>query len=772
MAKLSTLDLTNCDREPIHIPGSIQPHGMLLVIDPVSSVVLQTAGDLAHMAVEHAEAVLGRSLDDVLGPEVAALITRVGQTPEPRFLGSFRPQGACSALLDLTVHSSGELLVLELEPSAPHTQSAAEALAEVRRCVAELDAASDVNSLVNVAAHEARRLTGFDRVMIYRFLEDGAGSVVAEAKIDALTSWLNHHYPESDIPKQARALYLRNAIRVIPDAAYTPAPLCPPANPKTGRPLDMSDCALRSVSPVHLQYLRNMGVAASMSVSIIVDGALWGLVAFHHQAPKLVPYETREFCKHVGQILSQQIKVREDGEHHQETLRLGTAREKLLERVAQEPSLDQALLSHLKDVKRAVPADGAAVVVGTQVVRTGHAPREEQVRDLGRWLLTSCPAPVYETSRLPREHSPAEAYATEASGLLASVVSREMPILLLWFRAERVQTINWAGNPHKPVDATSTGQLTPRQSFEIWKETVRHQSRPWSAAEVDASRRLGRALFDVGQQQTLTSLNVQLRRTLSEKEALLAKRMAELAHMNRQATVGHLSASITHELNQPLGAILNNVEAAVMLVDQRFPDGRELKAILGDIKRDDQRASEVIKRLGHLLTQGTVDAQEVDVNEVVREVFDILSALAAARDVKLGGKLAQQRLRVKGDRVQLEQVILNLVVNGIEAIAGARNGIREIDCRSWASDGQALVSIRDSGPGIPSDHLEQLFEPFFTTKGDGMGMGLCIARTIIEAHGGKISAESVPAAPSFTSASLWPRRNGRDLHAGHRTYRR
>ena len=237
------------------------------------------------------------------------------------------------------------------------------------------------------------------------------------------------------------------------------------------------------------------------------------------------------------------------------------------------------------------------------------------------------------------------------------------------------------------------------------------------------------------------------RRRAAEVDA--RQRMAELAHMNRQATVGHLSASIAHELNQPLGAILNNVEAAAMLIDGRFPEARELKAILGDIKRDDQRASEVIKRLRHLLTQGTVDAQEVDVNEVVREVFDILSALAAARDVKLGAKLAQQRLRVRGDRVQLEQVILNLVVNGIEAIAGAPNRIREIDCRSWASDGQALISIRDSGPGIPTDHLERLFEPFFTTKGDGMGMGLCIARTIIEAHGGKISAESRPSGADF-----------------------
>jgi signal transduction histidine kinase len=237
------------------------------------------------------------------------------------------------------------------------------------------------------------------------------------------------------------------------------------------------------------------------------------------------------------------------------------------------------------------------------------------------------------------------------------------------------------------------------------------------------------------------------RRRAAELDA--RQRMAELAHMNRQATVGQLSASIAHELNQPLGAILNNVEAGVMLVDALAPNGRELKAILQDIKRDDQRASEVIKRLRHLLTRGTIVPQDVDVNEVVREVFDILSALAAARDIKLDGKLAHQRLSVRGDRVQLEQVILNLVVNGIEAIACTPNGAREIDCTSWASDGQALVSIRDSGPGISSDNLQRLFEPFFTTKGDGMGMGLCIARTIIEAHGGKISAETRPSGAVF-----------------------
>ena len=218
--------------------------------------------------------------------------------------------------------------------------------------------------------------------------------------------------------------------------------------------------------------------------------------------------------------------------------------------------------------------------------------------------------------------------------------------------------------------------------------------------------------------------------------------MAELAHMNRQATAGQLSASIAHELNQPLGAILNNVEAAALMIKSPSPNLKEIETILDDIRRDDLRAAEVIKRLRRLLMRGGFDPQEVDLNEVVREVLQIVSAQAAARDVRLRSKLAEQRLRVNGDRVQLQQVILNLIVNGIEAIAETPNGVREITCSSWASDGKVYISIRDTGPGITSDRLDSLFEPFFTTKQDGMGMGLCIAHAIIEAHGGKLWAES------------------------------
>ena len=230
------------------------------------------------------------------------------------------------------------------------------------------------------------------------------------------------------------------------------------------------------------------------------------------------------------------------------------------------------------------------------------------------------------------------------------------------------------------------------------------------------------------------------RRRTAESEA--RARMAQLAHMNRRTTVGQLTASIAHELNQPLGAILNNAEAAAMLIDAPSLNREELRAILADIKRDDRRASEVIKRLRRLLARGAAERRVLDLNEVVREVFTILTPQAGALDVTLVSRLESGPLWVEGDSVQLEQVILNLVINGVEALAAAPNGVREVSCRSWEADGRALVSIRDSGAGIEPEQRERLFEPFSTTKTSGMGMGLYIARTIIEAHGGTITAES------------------------------
>jgi light-regulated signal transduction histidine kinase (bacteriophytochrome) len=516
---VQSIDLTDCDREPIHIPGAVQPHGVLLVVDPASEEVLQAAGDTEDI-LGHAPPPLGWRVSEALGLSLKAFVraASVELRAEPVYVGSVRPPSVRSEV-DVVAHRRDGVVVLELERAPAARLSAAHLLGEMQAIGAALEAAPDLPRTCQAATRELRRLTGFDRVMVYRFLEDGSGCVLAEDRAAELPPFLNHHYPASDIPRQARELYLRNLVRVIPDVNYMPSPLEPPACPATGRPLDMSDCTLRSVSPVHIQYLKNMGVGASMSVSIVRDGVLWGLLAGHHRTPIPVPYELRQVCKRVGQILSQQIAAREEAEAHTQAWRLADARDELLVTLARtEGPIEGALAEHAPELLAIVPSDGVAVCRGGQVTGAGHRPSDDEVRRLADWLLRDGGAPdPFATDRLSEYHAPA--YRALASGLLATAVSREEPLVVLWFRAERAQVIEWAGNPHKP--------------FELWRETVHGRSRPWTVAEVDAARRFRDAASELGRQRRLEQLNRRLRQALADKEALIAQKdllMREVHH--------------------------------------------------------------------------------------------------------------------------------------------------------------------------------------------------------------------------------------------------
>jgi light-regulated signal transduction histidine kinase (bacteriophytochrome) len=512
-------DLIACDGEPIHIPGSIQPHGLLLVADATGRIV-QVAGDV--------EGLLGTSqrgtLSDLIG---AGLAARAGAGPT--FLGKLT--AASGERLDVTAHRTGEHILVELEPAAIEPLPAAVILADLDAAAATFLRTDSLQTLCDAAAVEFRKLTGFDRVMIYRFLEDESGRVLAEDRRTNLNSFLNHHFPASDIPRQARALYVRNHVRVIPDVAYLPAPLRPQVPELVS--LDLSDSALRSVSPIHIQYLQNMGVAASASVSIVTDGVLWGLVACHHETPRHLSYDIRAACRALAGGLARQIKAKEEAEGYRERIRLRSFEDDIVQLLSREGSLDDSLSNHLDEVGRMLRSDGVAVLRGQELVRGGATPDEGAIRALAALVLRRPADSTFHTDRLSEIHPEAEPYQATASGLLSIVLSAEEPWVLLWFRAEQIEVVEWAGNPHKQA-AGPKGVLTPRASFAAWRETVRGRSRRWTLPEIEAAGRLRSAVREVQQTRRVRELNRRLSDTLRDKDQLIEQKQFLIGEVNHR----------------------------------------------------------------------------------------------------------------------------------------------------------------------------------------------------------------------------------------------
>ncbi|WP_349367415.1 HWE histidine kinase domain-containing protein [Salinarimonas sp.] len=491
-------DLTNCDREPIHVPGSVQPHGLLLALDPPTLAVAQAGGDGPGLVGFENAALLGRRLDEILGAgaaaQVLAHLAEAADTSRPAL--ALHAAGVGGAPLDLAVHRSRGVPIVEIEPRGETT---ADPLTVVQGVVGRLQDTPTIDAFLGALAREVRAVTGYARVMIYRFAPDDSGEVVAEERKETLEPYLGLHYPATDIPKQARALYLRSWIRVIADARYAPAPLEPTLHPGTGEPLDMSFALLRSVSPLHLEYLANMGVAASMSLSLVVDGRLWGLVACHHDAPKRLAQGQRAACELLAQMISLQLGEKLARAESGERLRASAVHARLVEALSREKDLAAALVRGAPTLLDYVAADGAALCVGGRVFTLGRTPPQPAIEALCRWLGETLPDGVFSTDRLPALYPPAGAFAETASGILALSVSRTPRDYVLWFRPEIVRTVTWAGDPSKPVQVSSDGErrLSPRTSFAAWAETVRGCARPWSSDEIEAAQTLRASILEV-----------------------------------------------------------------------------------------------------------------------------------------------------------------------------------------------------------------------------------------------------------------------------------
>lgn len=714
------MDIRTCDSEPIHVPGSIQPHGLLLAVRAPDYRIVHAAGRIEAL-VGYAGNPVGYTLDAVLGTTTISLLgsADLKGAREPIYVGSY--QASPDALrLDILVHERDGLQIVELEPALADRPTASRLFALMRAAANHIRAADTLEAAAAEAAAEVRAVTGFDRVMIYQFLADGSGRVIGEARHQDAGSFFNHRFPAGDIPRQARELYRRNIIRVIPDATYQPLPLT--SNEATT--LDMSDCSLRSVSPIHLQYLANMGVTGSMSVTLLHDGELWGLIACHHRSPLLVPYETREACKHVATEFERQIDTRRQREDLKRQIDMTLELERLGVDLSAEGDLAASLEARLETLRRLLKADFLAFRHQDRVTTAGQDPLGVPPSFLFEALAVQARGDFLAIDDLVLI-DPDNQWRSDREGALLFVPIEDLDhASLIWLRHPFDEVVEWAGNPDKPMEIdVARQQLTPRKSFEIWRETKRSLPLPWSPPDRDAARRLSAVLDRISRQQRVALLQ------------------AELIHVSRLSAMGAMASALAHELNQPLTAIVNYSSGVRRLLSS-CREGAQNDALeyLDELGSTALHAGEIVKRLRSMVAKTVSARRTADLNKLVRDAIAIALPDAALRRIEVRVKIPENARYVSVDDVQIEQVLTNLARNAADAMEILR------DCRLTISaeptcGGLVEVSVADTGAGVPPAVRNKLFVPFNTTKADGMGLGLSICRTIIENHGGRIWAD-------------------------------
>jgi light-regulated signal transduction histidine kinase (bacteriophytochrome) len=598
--------------------------------------------------------------------------------------------------------------------------------------------ATDLHELYQNIVKEVRKITGFDRVMVYLFDSEGAGTVIAEDKLESLNPYLGLHYPSSDIPQQAKQLYTLNLLRLIPDINYQPVELIPALNPVTSKPLDLSLSVLRSVSPIHIKYLKNMGVTASMSISLIREKKLWGLIACHHSSPKYLTYDVRTSCEFLGQIMSLELAAKEENEDLEYKIKLKSIQAKFIESIPQEENLVAALCKDKSNLLDLVNAQGVAVCVDGHWTIIGKTPQEADIKDLIEWVETKIDNNLFYTDTLPKIYPVAEKYKDIASGLLALSISNIQKNCILWFRPEVIQTVNWGGNPNKPVEVEQDGslRLSPRQSFELWQEMVRSKSLPWKECEIDVALELRSAIVGIVLRKAdeLAKINVELERSNSELDAF-----AYIA---------------SHDLKEPLRGIHNY--SSFLIEDYADVLTEDGVAKLQTLVRLTQRMEDLIDSLLHFSRLGRVELsmQKTNLNELLKNVIDVLSI--SLKDINVDIRIPRPLPVIRCDRVQVSEVFSNLIGNAVkyndkvdrwieigflDSVEQSENSYTEGEDKKL--DEKLVFYVRDNGIGIREKHQETIFRIFKRLHppnkyGGGTGAGLTIAKKIVERHGGKI----------------------------------
>ncbi len=739
--------ITNCDSEPVQTPGCIQGHGALLVLRPDDLTIAQVSDNSGALLGHAAEALLGQPVSRVLGEaraeELRAFLARESVDRNPLYVSTH--EGHDGSALDVTVHTVDGVVIVEFESTAHSAADGPDYFSLIKQSVHRLQSASSLQVLGDVTTAEIRALTGLDRVMVYKFHDDGHGEVVAESRRPDLSSWLGLHYPAQDIPEPAREVFRRTWIRPLREVGAPLAELVPLAHPDSGRPLTMTHCALRGPSVMYTEYLHNMGVTAGLTLAIRRGEELWGLIAGHHYSGAFdLPYNMRAACELMAQIVSLQHKAAEDRDNLSRQLRFDEVRQLLVAQATHEGGLS-AMVDGSLTLLDALNAEGAALYHQERWWRIGETPPEDDLNRIADWLIerpefASSSEPVFATDALGTHMPCSPELSGIAAGLLALPLSKRGKNLILWFRPETLRTVEWGGNPQdKPLVPGPNGpRLTPRRSFELFSDSVHGRSLPWQQWEIELALRFRLVVMQlvISRAEQLTELNLNLARSNDELDAF-----AYVA---------------SHDLKEPLRGIhkyAHQLTDSVALADPQ--DAQRVEGLI----RLTLRMDSLLDSLLHFSRVGRValELEDVDLDELVHEALEMVVARRSERPSEV--VVMPQLPHLRADRVRLREVFVNLLSNAFKYNDKSTARIEIGWCPPHSVDRKPhwppevtqhpIFYVKDNGIGIDIRHAEQVYRMFKRLHGrdeygGGTGAGLTIVKKLIERHGGAVWFDSEP----------------------------
>jgi len=734
-----SVNLSNCADEPIQFPGAIQPHGVLFIVDAETWRI--------KVVSENVFSVLGFSPEKWIEQSLISLFSegcegRLKQQRERLLNGELEAAlelqidvNAVSTVFDARMFLQDSDLIVELDNQRQlHSEYSAPAIdvLEIQSLLARLGRQNTIVELANAVVREVRLITGYDRIMVYRFHEDCHGEVIAESVREGREPYLGLHFPESDIPEQARRLYCENLIRCIVSSDYVPVPLLLASSSDKAESIDLSHCQLRSVSPIHLEYLRNMGVGGSMSISLMDGEHLWGLIACHHYLPRFFDYRARKACELLGTTFSLMMSQLQEAESAKELLRLQDIERQLVASMASTVPFIDGAFKGLPNLSDLVNAHGAVSVTDDLVTTVGLVPSDAQIRSFLSWLVSNDDSDVFTSHNLTKIYPEVMSWDNDIRGVLVIEIARKRGQFLLCFRRQLAQTIHWAGNPDKNVTRGSDQQrLKPRESFADWAEKVADQSKPWTRMEESVAHTLRRTILHVIVDWTneVAILNRKLSRSNDNLQSF-----AEIA---------------AHDLKEPLRGIDNYIAFFREDHSEQLTEEMDRKFTVIDS----------LARRGHELTNALLSFAEVG-NTSVRAPVKLDVMLDNALD-NIDHLVESSGIEIRrpkplpvawADNVLITQVFQNLLSNAIKYSRGSDSWIEvsfltglppvtEAMANLVYHEGDTIICVKDNGIGIAQKHLGEIFKMFKrlhprSEYAGGNGIGLAISQRIVEFHEG------------------------------------